>query len=60
MIVHQIVITQDDQGRVEVTGPIDNLFVCHALLGCAAKSINDNATKSMIERPHGLNTPLRA
>ena len=40
----QLIITYDQmRGGVSVQGPIDNGFVCHGMLGMAARAIDDHA-----------------
>lgn len=39
----QLVITVEDDGRVQVSGPIDNKMVAYGLLEVARDAINDYA-----------------
>jgi hypothetical protein len=47
----QLVITVDDKGQVQVTGPIHDRLLCYGLLEAARDAIkehNDNLAKSSI------------
>lgn len=47
-MIHQLIITYDDQnGNVNVNGPIANKGLSYLMLECARDAIKDNADKTI-------------
>lgn len=41
---HEVIITYDDAtGQVSVSGPVQNRFLCYAMLGCAHEQLINSA-----------------
>lgn len=45
-IQYQILITQNDDGTVEVKGPIENRLVCYGLLAIAADAVREHLARN--------------
>lgn len=52
--VATLTITLNDQGRLSVTGPIENKVLCYGLLGAARDEISSYKAATITAPPAGL------
>lgn len=53
-IVSEIKITMDERGAIAVTGPLENRFMCYAMLEVARDVIKDHAERAAQARQVSL------